>query len=231
MSSSHRTLHLKAGEAGLLAAGSRFDCAYKMGIESSVIWCEGFLPDDLEESLVANEDGVKTNITTDMTALAEIGLRTGLGLSNELTILRDSIGVSLCRMQLWSARRSSDEQKMPHRILAAKQLIDENLGNEHLTLEAIAKRISVTPQHLTTAFRKATGLTPGRYLWRARANRARQMLIHSALPHSEISFQCGYKSIAHFSRSMRQTFGLPPGEIRRSEGYVQSNQYNVSLDL
>jgi transcriptional regulator GlxA family with amidase domain len=62
-------------------------------------------------------------------------------------------------------------------------------------------------------------VTPAGYLWKVRANRGHQMLLRTGLTIAEITFQCGYKNPFHFSRQIRQQFGMSPTEVRNTMGY------------
>lgn len=91
--------------------------------------------------------------------------------------------------------------------------------SREITLDQLASIANLSPQHLISSFSKNIGLTPMRYLWQARANRGRALLLQSGLSVSEIAYQCGYKNPFHFSRHIRQNFGMAPTEVRANKGY------------
>lgn len=225
-----RALTVPAGQAGILAGHDRFEFAYERGTASTVTWCEGFLPEMSRAQLDSASEPVGTvAVTADMTDLAGLGLRTGHVSSVDANAYRDALGLGLCRLVLLESRSRAADQRIPARILQAKRILDENLGQDSLTIEAVAARVGFTPQHLNSAFRRAIGMTPGRYLWTARAGRARQLLVHTPLPLTQICFDCGYKSLAHFSRSIRHAFGLPPARLRATRGYAPSSDTEPSV--
>ena len=77
--------------------------------------------------------------------------------------------------------------------------------------------------HLARVFRNTTGTTLSRRLIEFRINRAKQLLLESSLPISEISLQVGYTSFSHFAQIFRQETGVSPGDYRRSQGNIRRN--------
>jgi transcriptional regulator GlxA family with amidase domain len=41
------------------------------------------------------------------------------------------------------------------------------------------------------------------------------LLTHTGLPVADVAARCGFKSVYHFSRKVRQHTGLPPTQLRR----------------
>ncbi len=66
------------------------------------------------------------------------------------------------------------------------------------------------------------GCTPASLMWRLRLERARELLADrlSRTPITEIALSCGFKDMAHFSRSYRKTFGEAPRAARRNSALV-----------
>jgi AraC family L-rhamnose operon regulatory protein RhaS len=63
------------------------------------------------------------------------------------------------------------------------------------------------------------GLTPSEYLKVCRLQAARRLLSSAALVDrsiTEIAFECGFTSSAHFSTEFRKCFGASPRTFRRS---------------
>ena len=51
-----------------------------------------------------------------------------------------------------------------------------------------------------------------------RIDRAKQLLLESSLPISEISLQVGYTNFSHFTQTFRKMTGVTPSDYRRSQG-------------
>ena len=59
-------------------------------------------------------------------------------------------------------------------------------------------------------FKKATGMSPQRFLLNYRMTKAAEMLRMTNLPVAEIGRQVGYPDQLHFSRAFKSIYGLSP---------------------
>jgi AraC-like DNA-binding protein len=99
-----------------------------------------------------------------------------------------------------------------------KTFIQENYAKPGLSTEDIADHLEVTTRYVQMAL-APEGLTPSEYLRVCRLEAARRLLSSSALAdHSitEIAFECGFTSSAHFSTEFRKRFGRSPRTFRQS---------------
>lgn len=216
------SITVQAGETGLAATDSQFSFSYQKGRSTTATWCEGFLPDMREQdfrSLNRNYEPILTS--SRLKKLHEIGLSTGHGSGSSLNAMRDTIGLAVVRTFLHESQQSGEDLRLPKAILHARRIITDRLDDETLSISAIADEVEITQQYLITAFKKHLGITPARYLWRLRLLRARIHLVHSRTSQAEIAFKCGFKSVPHFSRSIKKQFGMTPSELRRDVGFTQ----------
>ncbi len=95
--------------------------------------------------------------------------------------------------------------------------------DQPLTLETLAGVAGFSPFHFHRLFKSLTGETLNDYVWRARLERAANMLVYfqdqSIL---EISLSCGFSSPAVFSRAFKERFGASPSQYRKQRK-VESN--------
>ncbi len=84
-----------------------------------------------------------------------------------------------------------------------------------LTLEDAARHACMSPFHFHRLFSRAFGETPHAYLTRLRMERARQLLLGTDLPVTEICLEVGYSSLGTFSRRFHERFGRPPSDYRQ----------------
>jgi AraC family transcriptional regulator len=96
----------------------------------------------------------------------------------------------------------------------AKEILIARLNGE-VTLEALAQECGLSRSHFARAFKTTTGLPPHRWLLDRRVERARELLLHSALPIAEIADLCGFADQSHFTRVFTNALGVSPGEWRR----------------
>lgn len=84
----------------------------------------------------------------------------------------------------------------------------------------ISESIGVSIRGLQRLFQDALNTSPSKYYLRMRLERGRELLIRTRSSVTEISYNCGFQSSAHFARCYRTLFGRTPREERRS--YRQS---------
>lgn len=221
---------VRAGQTAVAASRKQLDFNYVRGIQTTVVWCEGFLPTLPDKRFQEMYRPLKPVATSrHMLQLQQVGVDTGHDSNPELNSVRNAIGLALMRLFLLETRKGEQISDAPASLMKARRFIVENLGDETLSIATVAEHASISQQHLISAFRKHFGSTPSRYIWRLRANRARQLLVHSRFSLAEIAFKCGYKSQPHFSRTMKNLFGMTPAQLRQDMGYTQSSNTDVSL--
>lgn len=102
-----------------------------------------------------------------------------------------------------------------------RRLVEEAVRfmNEHfaepLTVEQIAGRVHLHPVYFSQLFKAAVGVPPRQYLVRIRINQARRLLAETDMPVGEIAQNCGFRTIAYFSRVFREIEGVSPSVFRR----------------
>lgn len=212
---------IEAGECGLFLGEQLSLFEYEKGKRDKVSWCDAY-PDNLPEAVALSLRNVpgRLPISERLATIQRLGL--GLGNGADTSVLRDALGLSLFTAYFHEAQISERERHIPRSIHRARRYLEENFEKE-LTIARLADLVALTPQHLISSFRKHIGITPVRYLWQLRASRGRQLLLHGDLPIMEIAERCGYKNPYHFSRQIRQHFGMSPTQLRAQEGYGPSN--------
>jgi AraC-like DNA-binding protein len=97
----------------------------------------------------------------------------------------------------------------------AKQTIIRLLGEQRLSVERIAEKMGVSLNQLNRLM-KADGLSPMRFVWQMRLERASRLLAspaHGRVSIKEVAYRCGFSSEAHFSRAFRSRYGMTPREF------------------
>jgi AraC family transcriptional activator of tynA and feaB len=111
----------------------------------------------------------------------------------------------------------AEEASAYHLALRARirGFILENLADPGLEPERIAESIGISARQLYRVFGEG-GMTVERWIWQQRLLRCRRdLLLRPGDPISQIAFRWGFSDAAHFSRSFRARFGLPPRQFRR----------------
>src|SRR6266436_7861537 len=92
--------------------------------------------------------------------------------------------------------------------------------DEDLTLAQLGAVVYMSPYHFARLFQRSTGLSPHRFVVRARIDRAAALLTEPELPIAQISRVVGFRTPRHFSTVFRRLMGVTPHEyrVKRLEG-------------
>jgi AraC-like DNA-binding protein len=83
-----------------------------------------------------------------------------------------------------------------------------------LELDTLAREANLSRFHFLRAFARATGLTPHRYLTRARLRRAAVRLATNDARVVDVALQSGFRDVSTFNHAFRAEFGATPREHR-----------------
>jgi AraC-like DNA-binding protein len=81
---------------------------------------------------------------------------------------------------------------------------------EPLQVEALAKRVHMSPSALHEHFRAVAGVSPLQYQKRLRLEEARRLLLAGGTSAEAAAYEVGYASASQFSREYARLFGQPP---------------------
>ena len=94
--------------------------------------------------------------------------------------------------------------------------IDANL-TDNLTLNALARKFSVSAGYLSTLFRKETGQTLTDYVNQKRVQYATYLLSSTRLQIQTIAQHCGIMDVQYFSKVFKRFTGSTPKEYRNNQ--------------
>lgn len=101
-------------------------------------------------------------------------------------------------------------------------LLEKEL-EESISITRIASALSISESHLRKRFKQLTGLSLGSYLVHYKLNRAVKLLAHTNASLTQIAFDCGYDSLAAFSRSFKTNLGITPSRYRKTAAFEFRN--------
>jgi two-component system response regulator YesN len=96
----------------------------------------------------------------------------------------------------------------------AKKYIQEHYNEDELSLNLVASKVNVSPNHLSAMFSQKTGNTFIRYLTDVRIGKARELLKCTNLRSSEVGEQVGYRDPHYFSHIFKKNQGCTPMQYR-----------------
>jgi AraC-like DNA-binding protein len=125
------------------------------------------------------------------------------------------------RVAAAAARLAADPARAPRTpvnaergVARAVRLIEHD-PRALLALDELAREARLSRFHFVRAFARVTGLTPHRYLLRARLRRAAMLLATRDARVIDIAMLCGFRDVSSFNRAYRAEFGAPPREHRK----------------
>lgn len=83
-----------------------------------------------------------------------------------------------------------------------------------LTTPALARRAGISARHLSRLFHRDLGQTPARFVRRARAEAAAQLILTTSLPLSRIAQRCGFATTESLRVAFLDTYGVPPSQFK-----------------
>lgn len=113
------------------------------------------------------------------------------------------------------------------KLTEAVSLMEANIA-EPISATELAVHVGLSRRQLERLFQQYLQCVPSRYYLELRLERARQLLLQTSIPVSEIAVTCGFSSAQHFSKCYRDTFGLPPRDERRKVAFRIDNTFNVN---
>ncbi len=129
----------------------------------------------------------------------------------------------VCEQVLTDRVRSpTDRQRLPLRarlgvqnskVLTIIELMEANL-TEPLSLIEIADHVGLSRRQIERLFRQEMGRSPARYYLEIRLDRARHLLLQSAMPVVEVAVACGFVSASHFSKCYGEVYARSPQQAR-----------------
>jgi AraC-like DNA-binding protein len=116
---------------------------------------------------------------------------------------------------LWTAIRQKDSRRDQVHPAVTETIRQIELRlHEPLLVEALAREMGLSHNHLTRLFRAATSQTVKGYLTQRRMAKARHLLQKSSTPIKNIAYSVGFDDLHAFNKAVRHHFGCPPRVLR-----------------
>lgn len=100
-------------------------------------------------------------------------------------------------------------------ILDAKEILEKTFNNPP-TIKCLSKKVGINCNQLKIGFKHLYKTTIRQFVIDLRLERARQMVLNTRRPLSEICHKIGYTNHGHFSNLYKAKFGLSPMQDRKS---------------
>ena len=100
-------------------------------------------------------------------------------------------------------------------VQRALRLIAEGALDDGGSVAQLAERLGVGSRYLLKLFRRELGVAPSELAANQRLLLARQLIVESALPLTEVAHAAGFSSLRRFNSAIREQFKLAPSDMRR----------------
>jgi AraC family transcriptional regulator of arabinose operon len=94
-----------------------------------------------------------------------------------------------------------------------RHILEQNIGNAEFNLAKAMRGLALSPGHLKTLFRQATGKSPARYLMDLRLGQAKHLL-REGYSVKEAAFHVGFEDPYYFSRRFLLNEGQRPSVFK-----------------
>jgi len=115
-------------------------------------------------------------------------------------------------------------------VVAAIAKIEAGALNDG-DVEGLAAALGITSRHLRRAMSAELGVSPQSFALSRRVALARELLLSSSLPVTDIAFASGWKSLRRFNSAFRAHQGVAPSAVRRARsGPAGEDAVRLTLD-
>jgi AraC-like DNA-binding protein len=115
---------------------------------------------------------------------------------------------------------STSGERVSARVQTALLYVEQSYANPHLRLTDVARRLRVSPCHLSHVIAKETGKGFREHLREVRISHARRHLASDAVSVKETAAAVGYANTKCFDREFRRVHGCTPTEWRKNHSTV-----------
>ncbi len=116
---------------------------------------------------------------------------------------------------------------MPSDLLTLAARVEAHLsGDPNATLHDVAENAGVDRHVIEAALRKRTGSCFREHKNRCRVSKAIILILHPKLGFKQVADRLGYRSVAAFTRFIKNQTGKTPGQIRKESNLPQVQNHS-----
>ncbi len=209
-----REVRLAAGSVGLFRPGAREFFRLAERRKTHHTWCSvhpSLVDAPLAAACAAAPD--VQPVTRRFEQLMELGLALPRAAGERAPGLLESLGLATLHEYVFAGAGAAAGPDEPDALRWALGWIGQD-GHRPVSLPVLAREAGVSPAQLVKLFRRHLGTTPIRHVWEVRTRRGAQLLRETGLTVGEVAFRCGFQTPFHFSRWVRELFGVSPRALR-----------------
>ena len=124
----------------------------------------------------------------------------------------DSLKISLFERRVSAA--AEPEKQEERAITGITRYLQEHLAEE-ISLSVLAEQFHLNPQYISQLFKSEIGVNFLVYLTNIRMEKAKKLLLSTALSIAEVAEQSGYGDYRVFTKVFKKSEGITPSQYRR----------------
>lgn len=101
------------------------------------------------------------------------------------------------------------------RVTRVIRMLEESRPDADYTLSSLAREAKLSQYHFLRVFQQLTGVTPHKYILRARLRRVATRVLVDPSRVLDIALDCGFGDISNFNHAFRVEFGTNPREYAK----------------
>ncbi|MEM6678878.1 MAG: AraC family transcriptional regulator [Pseudomonadota bacterium] len=109
---------------------------------------------------------------------------------------------------------ASERQAGSPAIARAIDLLESRLCEGDLLIQDLAEEACLSASHFSSVFKAMVGETPYAFILRRRAEHARDLIVGTSAPLSQIALETGFSSQAHMTVVVKRVLGATPAALR-----------------
>ena len=96
-----------------------------------------------------------------------------------------------------------------------QEAVERNLDSGEFNVEMLSEEVGLSRTQIHRKLKALTGQSATEFVRSTRLHRAHALLLAQVATVSEVAYQVGFNSPAHFSTSFSKQFGYAPSEVAR----------------
>lgn len=99
-------------------------------------------------------------------------------------------------------------------VKVARNITESNYDNESFGCPELCKALQMSRSHVHRKLIADLNISTSEFIKQIRLEKAKELLIKTKHPISEIAYKVGYSDANYFSRSFSKIYGMPPSHFR-----------------
>ena len=158
---------------------------------------------------------IRDCMTEEMHSILDLASRL---LSDESTTT-DEMAEHIFYLLYYDLYNKSKAVKEPDTVVKIKEYVGTHLS-EPLSLSQISTQVFLSPNYCNYLFKNCTGETITSYVIRMKMERAKNDLLNTDKPLTEISASLGYAYYSYFSKLFKKKMKISPTELRQTHIFL-----------